>query len=235
MSISTKDIVAGSGGGMLKTIQPGTHLLKINNIELKRLPFMEAENGYYLILNVETKPIAGFEGFMIDKDDESKGRYDGQIGQIKTNKYFYKDGKTKGGTVIERDKEILKQLKNICLASEDLKWFDSSAHNKYETIEEFIEGINKSKVFKDKFYNFCVAGKEFERKTGYTGYDLFFPKLTKGRYALELENAEPSKLLEFNEKEHWTKLEPKEVKEFGNDSSSSNDGDLLDGAPEFQL
>ena len=117
--LSTKDVKTG-GGGLPKTIAPGEHTLRINSAELKRFPFMETDNGYYFILNVETKPIDGFEGFFIDKDDESLGRYAGQIGEVKTNRYYYKDGATKSGIIINRDMELLKQLKNLCVATESM-------------------------------------------------------------------------------------------------------------------
>ena len=65
--LSTKDVKTG-GGGLPKTIAPGEHTLRINSIELTRFAFMEADNGYYLMINVETKPVEGFEGFFINKE-----------------------------------------------------------------------------------------------------------------------------------------------------------------------
>ena len=78
MALSTKDVKTGEAGGGLKTITPGQHKLKINSIELKRFSFMEQDQGYYFIMNVETEPIDGFEGFMIDVNDPSKGNYAGK-------------------------------------------------------------------------------------------------------------------------------------------------------------
>lgn len=237
MSLSTKEVKTG-GGGLPKTIAPGQHNLKINSVELKRYSFMEKDNGYYLILNVETEPIEGFEGFFIDVNDESKGRYAGQIGQIKTNAYYYKDGETKSGIKVNRDMEILKQLKNICIASDKESWFDKDADGKFDTVEDFVEGFNKAGITKDKLYKFCVAGKEFERNNGYTGYDLFLPKLTRGTVAFEAANSKISKVIPFNESTMHEKLTPKEVNNFGDDdlsSSTASGDDLLDGAPEFDL
>lgn len=216
--ISTKDIASEStGGGLPKTIKPGQQVLKINSIGLKRFPFMEVDNGYYFVMNVETKPLEDFEGFMKDQNDESLGRYEGQVGEIKTNRYFYKDGKTKSGIEVFRDEEILKQVRKISLASTgNTKWLDS-VDGKYETIEELVEGFNESGVFKGLYYNFCVAGKEYERKNGYTGYDLFLPKLTRETSAFELEDKGTDRLLTFNESDHWVKLESKPVTSFGND------------------
>lgn len=240
--LSTKNVQTQGGGG-LKTIQPGQHKLKINKIELKQYPFMEADNGFHLILHVETEALPDFEGFFIDVNDESLGRYEGQIGQVKTNRFYYKDGTTKGGTVINRDMELLKQFKNLCMASDNMKWFDQ-VDNKFDTIEDFVEGMNKSNLFDEKWFNICVAGKEFERKNGYTGYDLYFPKLTRGKVAIEAADTAVSKLISFNEAEHWVKLENKEVADFGNDENGNPNVDNSDplasgadisGAPEFEL
>jgi hypothetical protein len=235
--LSTKEVKTG-GGGLPKTIAPGEHKLKINSVELKRFSFMEQDNGYYLILNVETEPIEGFQGFFIDINDQSKGQYTGQIGQIKTNAYYYKDGETKSGIKVERDMEILKQIKNICIASDKLDWFDA-VDGKYDTIEEFIAGFNTAKITEGKLYKFCVAGKEFERNNGYTGFDLFLPKLNRGTVAFEIADAKISKVITYNESTMLEKLSPTEVKNFGADddlnSKPASGDDLLDGAPEFEL
>ena len=234
--LSTKDVKT-DGGGVPKTITPGTHTLKINSVVLKRFPFMEADNGYYFIINVETKPIEGFDGFFINKDDESLGRYAGQIGEVKTNRYYYKDGSTKSGIIINRDMELLKQLKNLCMATESMKWFDA-ADEKYDTIEAFIDAFNEAAPFKDKFMNFTVAGKEFERKNGYIGYDLFTPKLTRGTVAIEPEDTAISKLIPFNEEKMWEKYQKKAVESFGDDTMTATDipsvGEFKD-APDFEL
>jgi len=236
--LSTKDVKTG-GGGLPKTIAPGEHTLKINSAELKRFPFMEADNGYYFILNVETKPVDGFEGFFIDKDDESLGRYAGQIGEVKTNRYYYKDGTTKSGVEISRDMELLKQLKNLCIATDSMQWFDD-ADGKYDTIEDFVKGFTEAAPFKDKWLKFTVAGKEFERKNGYIGYDLFTPKLTRGTVAFEAVDAKISKLIAFDEEKMWDKYQKKEVAEFGDTDADGGSTDLpsagdITGAPDFEL
>jgi hypothetical protein len=231
--ISTKDIASEStGGGLPKTIKPGINTLKINSVGLKRFPFMEADGGYYFVLNVETEPIENFEGFLINKDDESLGRYEGQVGEVKTNRYFYKDGQTKSGIEVFRDEEILKQIRKISIVSTgNTKWLDS-VDGKFETIEELVEDFNNSGVFKGLYYNFNVAGKEYERKNGYTGYDLYLPKLTRETVAFELKDVENSKLLPFNELNHWIKLESKTVAEFGDTLGSSVN---VDSNSDFEL
>ena len=233
--LSTKDVKTG-GGGLPKTIGPGAHELKINNVELKQFPFMVADEAFYLMINVETKPIDGFDGFFIDKDNESLGRYDGQIGQIKTNRFYYKDGETKSGIPVSRDMEILKQLKNICLASgtEAMDWFDA-VDGKYDTIEEFVDAFNAQKPYEGKFYNFCIAGKEYERNNGYTGFDLFLPKLSRGTVAFQGVDAKINKVIEYNESEMLQKLAPKDVEDFEAEDGVTGDAILDDTPPEFDL
>jgi hypothetical protein len=222
--ISTKDVGGdNTGGGLSKTITPGEHLLKINNVKLVRFPFMETDKGYYLALEVETKPIEGFEGFLKDFNDESKGRYDGQVGEVKTNRYFYKDGTTPSGIVITRDTEIVKAIRKICFAADRYDWFDT-ADGKHNTIEEFIEAFNQSDVCKDKFFKMCVAGKEYEKKNGYTAFDLYFPKLSgKDVVNIEIEDAKKSRLISYDASNHIIKLEPKEVSSFDEDVNESLD------------
>ena len=79
MGLSTTDLGTG-GNGLPKTISPGNHVLKINMIDLEDFKFIDGAK--HLILHVETEPIAGFEGFALDKDNPEKGHYDGQIGRV---------------------------------------------------------------------------------------------------------------------------------------------------------
>lgn len=240
--LSTKDVK--TGGGLPKLIEPGEHILKINAITLNRPEFeqIQKDQGYFLILEVETKPIEGFEGFQIDKDDESKGHYAGQIGHVKTSKYYYRDGSTKQGVEIHRDLEILKQLKNLCIATGCLDWFEK-ADGKYDTIELFVEAFNKAQPFKNKFLKFCIAGKEFEKKNNYVGHDLFLPKITKGRLPFEAEDAKVSKLIAFDEAEHIITMDQTPAGDFNGGDGGVADGEMLPSAgnidlgeaPEFEL
>ena len=99
MALSTTDL-GTAGSGLPKTITPGNHVLKINSIELEEFKFIPG--AYHLMLHVETAPIEGFEGFLIDKDDESKGHYAGQIGRVKASQYAFADGETKSGIKIQQ-------------------------------------------------------------------------------------------------------------------------------------
>lgn len=219
MALSTTDLGTGTGGSNLpKTIAPGNHTLFINSVELEEFRFIEG--AYHLIMHVETEPIEGFEGFMIDKDDESKGRYSGQIGKIKASQYAYADGETKSGIKINRDRSIMMFLQSLCKTLNINEWFVEQ-DNVHETIEDFVKAFNKTAPYKGKLLDFCIAGKEYENKSGYTSYDMWLPKAENRKYAYGEKGSD--KVLEYSEAKHLKKLEVKQVSSFGDD----NDDDLF--------
>ena len=228
MGLSTTDLGTGSGGSSAaKTIAPGNHTLKINSIALEDFQFIEGAK--HLILNVETEPIEGFEGFMIDKDNPDAGHYAGQIGRVKASQYAYADGETKSGIKIQRDRSLLIFLQSFCKTLGINDWFVEQ-DGQHETIEDFINGFNKTAPFKDKYLEFCVAGKEYLNKNSYTSYDLWLPKADNRKYAFG--EVEAGKVITFDESKHLKKLEIKDVNNFGDDddfgtsSNSSSDFSL---------
>jgi hypothetical protein len=216
MSLSTKDLATGNG--LPKTISPGNIKLKINSLELEDFSFIPG--AMHLLLHTETEPIEGFDGFMIDKDDASKGNYAGQIGKVKASQYAYADGETKSGIKIQRDKSLLIFLKTLSTNLGISEWFESQ-DGKHETIEDFVAAFNKTAPFKDVYLEFCIAGKEYVGKTGYTNYDMYLPKADKGKYAF---GKDASKIITYVEALHVKKAEVKEVKNFGDDDDLSVPG-----------
>lgn len=209
--LSTTDL--GTGTGIPKTITPGNHTLKINGVHLEEFSFIEG--AYHLVINVETEPIEGFEGFMIDKDDESKGHYAGQIGRVKASQYAFADGETKTGIKINRDRSIMIFLKNLSHSLGLDEWF-LEQNNKFATIEEFVKNFNDNAPLKDKFMKWCIAGKEYMGKTGYVNFDMFLPKSETGKFSFG--SVADGKILEYNEAKHLKKLVVAEKKEFGTDA-----------------
>jgi hypothetical protein len=212
MGLSTTDLGTGGGSGLPKTISPGNHVLKINSVNLENFSFIPG--AVHLMLNVETEPIEGFEGFMVDKDDASKGHYAGQIGRVKASQYAFADGETKSGIKIQRDRSILIFLQNLCKTFEIYDWFVEQ-DGKHNTVEDFINAFNNSAPFKDIYLEYCIAGKEYEGKTGYTNYDMWLPKADNKKYAYG--EIEAGKVMIYDEAKHLKKLETKEVKSFGED------------------
>jgi hypothetical protein len=213
MALSTTDLGA-AGSGLPKTITPGNHVLKINSIELEDFKFIDG--AYHLMMHVETQPIEGFEGFMIDKDDESKGRYTGQIGRVKASQYAFADGETKTGIKIQRDRSILIFLRTLAHTLELDSWFVEQ-DGQHDTIEDFVNAFSKDADYKGKFLEFCVAGKEYESKSGYTNYDMWLPKAENKKYAMA--EVESGKVMTYEESKHLKKIEVKDVKGFGDDDS----------------
>jgi hypothetical protein len=211
MALSTTDLAKEGGSGLPKTIAPGNHVLKINSVALEEFKFIA--NAYHLVINVETEPIDGFDGFLIDKDNESLGRYAGQIGRVKASQYAFADGKTKTGIEVQRDRSILIFLQKLCKTLSINDWFVAQ-DDKHDTIEEFIEAFNNDAPFKDKYFDACVAGKEYEGKSGYTNYDMWFPKDGKGVYSIAPKGGS---VLQYDEETHLKKMETKEVTSFGDD------------------
>lgn len=210
MALSTTDL-GKEGGGLPKTFAPGNHTLKINSVYLEDFKFIP--DAVHFMMNMETEPIEGFEGFMIDKDDESKGHYAGQIGRVKASQYAFADGETKSGIKIQRDRSIMMFLQNLCKSIGINDWF-LAQDNKYDTIEQLVNAFATEAPFKDKYLEFCIAGKEYEGKTGYTNYDMWLPKGSKDGYAYASKGA---KVLPYKEADHLKKLEVKPVNGFGND------------------
>lgn len=224
MALSTEGLSAGGGSGLPKTISPGNNILKINSVILD--PFKFIDNAYHLMLHVETKPIDGFEGFSIDRDNPDAGHYKGQIGRVKASQYAFADGETKSGIEIQRDRSILIFLQNLCNTLGINDWM-TAQHNQHETVEDFVKAFNDEAPFKDKYLEYCVAGKEYVGKTGYTNYDMWLPKADKGKYAYG--EIEGGKVIIYDEAKHLKKLENKNVESFGNDDFSkttSNDFSL---------
>ena len=217
MALSTEDLGGGTGSSLPKTISPGNHILKINSVTLDEFKFID--NAYHLMLHVETEPLENFEGFLIDRDNPELGNYKGQIGRVKASQYAFADGETKSGIKINRDRSILIFLQNLCKSMGINEWM-SDQHNQHETIEDFVKAFNDTAPYKDKYLEFCVAGKEYVGKTGYTNYDMWLPKAQNGRYAFG--DVDNGKVILYNEEQHLKKLENKPIESFGDDEFSKS-------------
>jgi hypothetical protein len=227
--LSTKNITTG-GDGVSKTLEPGVALCKINGLSLEEFKFKDG--AYNVILHLEGEDLgSGFEGFFIDKDRPELGKHKGKVGNVKATEWAFADGETKSGVQVSRDMEMLKWLKQFCVSIGCLAWFDSQ-DEKHDTIESLFAAFSKDKPFKDNFYAFCIAGKEYTNRGGYTAHDLFLPKYSKEGVPVELDNASPSKLLKFKPEDHIKKRKVEPVNEFGGDTSTP--GISTDGA-DFDL
>lgn len=222
--LNTKDIKTGGGGTTPKTLQPGNTKLTILKVDLEDFKFKP--DGLNMILHCEGGDMGSdFEGFFINKSNESLGRYKGQVGRIKAGEWAFADGTTKSGIAVSRDQDILKFLKNLCIELDCVKWLEDQ-DGKHATIQSLVTQFNTDAPFKGKWMNVCIAGKEYLNKEGYPAYELFFPKFSKTGVPFETVEKEKSRVQQFNEKEHIRKKNVENVPKFeggeGGDSPAVN-------------
>ena len=108
-----------------------------------------------------SEPVKGeFEGFYKDMQDQSKGRYEGQVGRVRMSPYPYKDATLPSGREVNRDQEV---LKSMIFLSEQLNKRDELDSIEADTIESFMN--QASKVFSNTdFFNACIGSREWESK-----------------------------------------------------------------------
>lgn len=218
--ISTTNITE-SGSSIPKTLSPGNVTFKINSIFLDSVPYKAG--AYNLRLEVEGPDMGSdFEGFFIDKDDPSKGRYAGQVARVRFSEYPYADGTKPNGDEISRDMELVKALTMLCKNLDCSNWM-AEQDNKHETIESLVEQFNADKPFAGKYLRACVAGREYQNKAGYTSYDLYLPKYSKQGAAYENANVDEamSKVVKFNPEVHIKKSKTTETKSFGESTTTT--------------
>ena len=229
--LNTKDMSAGSGRTR-PVLEPGNHKLKINSITLDQTPY-DAES-YNIHLHVETEPVGGdFEGFFRDYNNQSLGRYEGQVGRIRISPFPFKDTTLPSGREIQRDQEILKHMITL---GETLDMRDELDSINAETIEDFMKECNNLFTQSEKgskLLNMCVGGREWENKEGYVNNDLFLPRISKDGIPMEGLDKENSRLLQFDRAVHVKALVKKDTSSngadeipFKADSGSGNDFEL---------
>ena len=206
--LSTKDLPEGN---IPKTFNPGNHLAKITRIELAPGPAYKP-GSYQVNIHLEGSDLGpDFEGFYKDAINKTGERFSGQVGRVRMSEYPFADGETAKKVPVNRDRSILRGLQNIAKVlgkEEELNKIE------VETIEEFVP-LASEILSGDTEINWCVAGKEYKNRDGYTNYDLFLPA-TKGMgYAYEAVGATPSRLLQFDPRVHIkVKAEAAPVAEF---------------------
>lgn len=222
--ISTKDIeIKGSGDMISKVIEPGNLECTILNVELSIPPY--DSSAYNVVLECVGPDMGeGFEGFFIDKNNESLGRHKGQVGRIRLSQYAFSDGETKSGIKIERDMSMLRALKSLCVELGCETWLEKQ-DNQHDTIESLFNQFKEDKPFQGITLKMCIGGKEYTNRNGYTNYDLYLPRITKqGKpYESTSVSEEDSKLLAFDADKHVIKQKaPQSVESFGNETPGSD-------------
>lgn len=213
------------GGGIKKTLEPGNQVCTILSVEMK--PFTFKPGAYEIHLNMLGKDMGpDFQGFFLDKNNESLGRYTGQVGRVKASEWAFADGVTKSGIKISRDTEILKWLNSLCEAIGKKSWMDAQ-DNKHADIESLVNAFIMDKPFEGLELNLCIAGKEYMNKE-FVNYDLFLPKFTKAGVPFELANVVASKVVVYDEKVHIVRKKVETVATF-NAGDETPDASITSG------
>jgi hypothetical protein len=225
--ISTINIPS-EGSGVPKVLQPGNHTVTINTVKIEVPPYNK--DAMNIILGVEGPDMGeSFEGFWINKDDESLGRHKGQVAAIKLSQYAYADGTTKSGISVKRDVELLKALQTLCKSLGCNDWL-LAQNNNHDTMESLFAQFAEDKPFAGKQLYCCVAGSEYTNKQGYTNFDLYFPRTNRGSFAYEIAGTKGSQVVLFNEEIHIRRKKVEPVQSFGDSTvtTSSSVGDDFD-------
>jgi len=219
--LSTKDMSAGSGK-VKPVIDAGNQELKINSITLNAPPY--DKEAYDLQINVESRPVTGeFEGFLHDANNPNGPRYEGQVGRVSFQRYAFANTTLPSGREINRDAEIMKSL--IYMAEQIGKRSELDAIEA-QTIEQFVTSASAI-LSGDTYYNFCIAGREWENKEGYINYDLFLPRNSRNGVSLETLDVENSRLYKFSKEDHVKELKKTQTTS-SFEPASSNTGDDFD-------
>ncbi len=194
--LSTKDMATG-GGKLRPLMGPGNAVVRINSISMDKTPW--DANAYQIHLHVESEPIKGdFEGFLRDQNNESLGRYEGQIARVRMSPFPYKDATLDNGREISKDQEILKAM---IFVSEVVGGRDKLDAIEAATIEDFVTKCN-SLFSNSEFFNVCLGSREWENKEGYVNNDLYLPKLSRDGVPMEKLGVDNTRLINFDKATH---------------------------------
>jgi hypothetical protein len=161
-----------------KVLNPGTHYVRIVDVQLERPAYAkEGENPYNVIVTIEGVDEGdSFDGFLVDKNNPSMGKYRGKIAAIRSKRFAFSDYEY-NGKEITRDSQIFNWINN--LASQ---WGVLSDMNKAnvsgDTIEEYVENARRY-IINPEIWGYVTFGGEEYFKEGYDkpNYRSFFPNI----------------------------------------------------------
>jgi len=224
---NTKDMSAGSSRPK-PVMSPGNQTIRINSVTFDKTPY--DTEAYNITLHVETQPVKGdFEGFYKDMNDQSKGRYDGQVGRVRMTPYPYKDASLPSGREVSRDQEI---LKSMIFLSEQLGKRDQLDAIEADSIDGFM--TKAAALFANSdFFNACIGSRQWENKDGYINDDLYLPRPSKDGVPVEGMDVDTSqsRLLIYDKSKHLREVVKKDTTQsvdssFEGTSGSGSDFEL---------
>lgn len=192
------------GGGVSKVLTPGTHLCRIVDIQSGVTLF--DPNKLQLTFVLESQPEGGgFTGIAIDKNDPSKGNYEGRIAYVRNGQYPFQDWE-RDGKVIDADTNacnFLARLANSLGVLNEMK--KDPALQKNVNIDEFATIAKKYLCDPDLWAYYTIAGKE-KWTEGYNNpnYNMYFAKYANRKNYVSLKE---DGVIPFDEETHIIKTE----------------------------
>lgn len=166
-----------------KEIKPGNVVAKINNIKIEQVktPKDASNPEYKIYIDLETKPIGGeFIGYDKEYGNPAKGQHLGQIKTIQFSNWPIRDNKgvsEKTGKAydVKATATILEFLQKLLTEVGHDTWLEDN-DGKFATWEQLFSGIVRSGALKDKYFSWCLAGKESLNAKNYTVYYMYLPE-----------------------------------------------------------
>ncbi len=202
MGFNVNDFNVGSG--FSKVLEPGTHLCRIVDIQSSVTPFDPTKRQLTFIM--EGKPEGGnFVGIAIDKNDPSKGNYEGRIAYVRNGQYPFQDWE-RDGKIIDADTNACNFLASLATSLGVMTEMKKDpALQRDINIDEFAVIAKKYLCDPDLWAYYTIAGRE-KWTEGYNkpNYNLYFAKYAdrKNYVSLKEENVIP-----FDEEKHIVHVE----------------------------
>lgn len=168
------------GNSVSKILEPGTHECRILDIKAGTPSYDLEKKTFQLTFTLEGKPEGGsFVGCAIDKNDPSKGNYEGRIGFVNNGQYAFKDWTTPKGEFITKENQAFSFLNNLAI---NLGVFEEAKKNPIFakediSFDEYFQVIKKYICDPDLWAFYTIGGKQ-KWTEGYDrpNYTMFFPK-----------------------------------------------------------
>lgn len=217
MAVNTKNVKTDTGGFVPKNLQPGNNICTIHSITMEKASYVKERDEYEIKLVLEGPPLPNFEGFNIDNNDPSKGKFKGQCAIVKLSQWNYKDGETTNGYKVVRDDDIVRDLTSLCKELGILDWIESK--DGIATVEQLVQAMNTEKPFAGISMHYCLAGREYLNKKNYKAYDLHLPRVDRSGKPFSKDD---QKVQKFFESAHIKAYVPKTMASgFGGSESTS--------------
>ena len=203
MGFNVNDYSVGNGGS--KVLEPGTHLCRIVDIK-PSVPAYDTSK-IQLTFIVEGQPEGGsFIGAAIDKQDPSKGNYEGKMAFVKASSWDFQEWKKTTGEVIDADTNacnFLANLANSLGVLNDMKKDPSLA--KEVDINTFASVAKKYICDPDLWAYYTIGGKQrWAEGFNNPNYNMYFVKYENRKNYVSLKE---DGVVPFDEEKHIVKTE----------------------------